>query len=193
MQPSVCPTCFEEAMEAEKQRAEDAKLEAKRQEKQREHAKRLREIEQKIKQHQQALADVENDRDRRATLARKQTELEKLSAACSRLSRPDGKAGGTPHEVMEQSVGAANIPIQSEATVEWDRQKDEEGQSNVALDALMTMIGLETVKSSFLTIKAKVDVVVRQGASLSDERFGAALLGNPGTGTYAATCWVARG
>ncbi|PYH64567.1 uncharacterized protein BO88DRAFT_419467 [Aspergillus vadensis CBS 113365] len=44
------------------------------------------------------------------------------------------------------------------------------------------MIGLESVKDSLLAIKAKVDVVVRQGVSLSDEWFGAALLGNPGTG-----------
>jgi hypothetical protein len=38
------------------------------------------------------------------------------------------------------------------------------------------------VKQKFLDIKAKVDVMVRQNASLNKERFGAALLGNPGTG-----------
>jgi len=38
------------------------------------------------------------------------------------------------------------------------------------------------VKQKFLDIKAKVDAMVRQNASLKDERFGAALLGNPGTG-----------
>ena len=40
------------------------------------------------------------------------------------------------------------------------------------------------MKQKFLDIKAKVDVMVRQDASLSKERFGAALLGNPGTGSY---------
>ena len=42
--------------------------------------------------------------------------------------------------------------------------------------------GLESVKQQFLAIKAKVDTVVRQNVSLKGERFGAALLGNPGTG-----------
>jgi hypothetical protein len=38
------------------------------------------------------------------------------------------------------------------------------------------------VKQQFLSIKTKVDTVVRQNVSLKGERFGAALLGNPGTG-----------
>lgn len=38
------------------------------------------------------------------------------------------------------------------------------------------------MKEQFLAIKSKVDTVVRQNVSLKDERFGAALLGNPGTG-----------
>jgi hypothetical protein len=41
---------------------------------------------------------------------------------------------------------------------------------------------LETVKEKFLAIKSKVDTLVRQGVPLNGERFGAALLGNPGTG-----------
>ncbi|KAF2471116.1 P-loop containing nucleoside triphosphate hydrolase protein [Lindgomyces ingoldianus] len=70
----------------------------------------------------------------------------------------------------------------SEAKDDWDYQKNFEGQDNRALDALIGMIGLESVKQKFLDIKAKVDAIVRQGVSLKNERFGAALLGNPGTG-----------
>ncbi|KAF3228249.1 hypothetical protein TWF106_007498 [Orbilia oligospora] len=70
----------------------------------------------------------------------------------------------------------------SESKDDWAWQKEFEGAENEALDSLMEMIGLESVKQEFLGIKAKVDAVVRQGASLKDERFGAALLGNPGTG-----------
>ncbi|KAG4217258.1 hypothetical protein PC116_g34261, partial [Phytophthora cactorum] len=44
------------------------------------------------------------------------------------------------------------------------------------------MIGLESVKKEFLAIKARVDTAVRQGVDTKGERFGAALLGNPGTG-----------
>ena len=45
-----------------------------------------------------------------------------------------------------------------------------------------SLIGLESVKQKFLDIKARVDVMLRQNASLDKERFGTALLGNPGTG-----------
>jgi hypothetical protein len=46
------------------------------------------------------------------------------------------------------------------------------------------MQGLESVKDQFLVIKNKIDTLVRQGVSLKRERFGAALLGNPGTGKF---------
>ena len=46
----------------------------------------------------------------------------------------------------------------------------------------MGMIGLEDVKEQFLSIKEKIDTAVRQNVDMKDERFGAALLGNPGTG-----------
>lgn len=87
----------------------------------------------------------------------------------------------------------------SESKDDWEWQKEYEGAENEALDSLMKMtgqcinvncnkslilcVGLESVKQEFLAIKAKVDTVVRQNVSLKGERFGAALLGNPGTGT----------
>lgn len=70
----------------------------------------------------------------------------------------------------------------SEARDDWEWQKKYEGAEIEALDSLIQMIGLESVKQQFLAIKAKVDTVVRQNVSLKGERFGAALLGNPGTG-----------
>ncbi|GME34132.1 NFX1-type zinc finger-containing protein 1 [Neofusicoccum parvum] len=44
------------------------------------------------------------------------------------------------------------------------------------------MIGLENVKEEFLDIKAKIEVAIRQNIDMKNERLGAALLGNPGTG-----------
>ncbi|KAI1386218.1 P-loop containing nucleoside triphosphate hydrolase protein [Hypoxylon trugodes] len=70
----------------------------------------------------------------------------------------------------------------SSAEADWKHQKDFENVSNEALDSLFKMIGLESVKKEFLTIKAKIDTFLRQGADTKDERLGAALLGNPGTG-----------
>ncbi|KAF1998618.1 P-loop containing nucleoside triphosphate hydrolase protein [Amniculicola lignicola CBS 123094] len=88
-------------------------------------------------------------------------------------------------QTCQETNGSDGVPDtweESESATDWDWQKKFEGAENQALDELMNMIGLESVKQQFLTIKAKVDTVVRQGVSLKDERFGAALLGNPGTG-----------
>jgi len=70
----------------------------------------------------------------------------------------------------------------SQAATDWDYQKTHEMVKNEHLDALMGMIGLESVKQQFLDIKTKIDTCIRQNASLKRERFGTTLLGNPGTG-----------
>lgn len=80
----------------------------------------------------------------------------------------------------------------SEAKDDWEWQKKYEGAENEALDSLIPMIGLESVKQQFLAIKAKVDTVVRQNVSLKEERFGAALLGNPGTGKTTVARYYAK-
>ncbi|GKZ94891.1 hypothetical protein AnigIFM59636_008622 [Aspergillus niger] len=182
-EPKVCPTCLEEAIEAERKRNEDAKLEEKRRKIQLEHAKQLAEIQNRIERQRELLANKQKIQDHQDALAKKQKELESLTAAANRLSTPQSaqttdSAGRTDNHNDESE----KVTLESAARDEWERQKTEEGQSNTALDILMDMVGLESVKDSFLAIKAKVDVVVRQGASLLEERFGAALLGNPGTG-----------
>ncbi|KAK9771144.1 putative AAA family ATPase [Seiridium cardinale] len=88
-------------------------------------------------------------------------------------------------DVEDSSDEPSGVPFQkkdSAAGQDWDHQKMFENATNEALDSLMSMVGLDTVKQEFLRIKAKVDTVIRQGADLKDERFSAALLGNPGTG-----------
>lgn len=65
---------------------------------------------------------------------------------------------------------------------EWEHQKMFENARNDALDEMMSMIGLDNIKDQFLSVKSKVDTTVRQNVDLKGERFGAALLGNPGTG-----------
>ncbi|KAF1974109.1 P-loop containing nucleoside triphosphate hydrolase protein [Bimuria novae-zelandiae CBS 107.79] len=91
---------------------------------------------------------------------------------------PNGSASRV-HVTAEDSMPDWD---KSEAQDEWDWLKKHEGADIEALDALMDMIGLESVKLKFLEIKNKVDTALRQGISLSKERFGATLLGNPGTG-----------
>ncbi|KAL7627407.1 hypothetical protein AAE478_001600 [Parahypoxylon ruwenzoriense] len=118
---------------------------------------------------------------------------ETSSPSSPRQPPADGILASTPtldtDDEGEDAAQAAqentNMPIPtkpSSAEADWQHQKDYENASNQALDSLFNMIGLESVKKEFLEIKAKVDTSVRQGADLKDERFGAALLGNPGTG-----------
>ncbi|KAJ6024726.1 AAA family ATPase [Penicillium herquei] len=182
-EPKACPRCLEEAIEAERRREEDAKLEGKRRAIQLEHARQLAEIEMAIKRQRQRLAGVQDNENHRDALARKEEELKSLTAAADRIN--------LSHSALTKQESSANtkkdidtekVTLDSAAREEWEKQKTDEGQSNAALDTLIDMIGLESVKDSFLAIKAKVDLIVRQGISLSDERFSASLLGNPGTG-----------
>ena len=71
----------------------------------------------------------------------------------------------------------------SNSEAEWQRQQQIEGASNDAIDALMKLTGLEQVKAKVLDIKAKIEMVARQGLDMSKERLGMVMLGNPGTGT----------
>jgi len=82
-----------------------------------------------------------------------------------------------------QSTGKAFKTIQkSDSEIEWKRQKDVEGAHNDAIDAIMDMTGLESIKKQVLGIKAKIDTSARQGSSLDQESFNVVFLGNPGTG-----------
>jgi len=82
-----------------------------------------------------------------------------------------------------QSTGKAFKTIQkSDSEIEWKRQKDVEGAHNDAIDAIMDMTGLESIKKQVLGIKAKIDTSARQGSSLNQESFNVVFMGNPGTG-----------
>lgn len=73
--------------------------------------------------------------------------------------------------------------VPSEAMRKWETKKAG-GSSNVALDKLMQLVGLEKVKEEFLQLKDWVEVARRQRYDMSDERFNAVFTGNPGTGWY---------
>lgn len=77
----------------------------------------------------------------------------------------------------------ATLPLPaSSPEAEWKRQKEVEGATSTALDAIMDMIGLEEVKRQMLRLKDKIEVTQRQNSKITDERFNVVFLGNPGTG-----------
>lgn len=203
--PKSCPKCEHEKQIEEQQKQRDFELELKRQESQRQHAKRLAEIQQRIEEQKQIVKDIADEKERQSALAQKVQDLEQAQVMAERAKQPQpqphlqmppsnrfpSSSSGPPtsSEVQTQDRALTDCPetsqtrsLESASRDEWERQKEMEGQSDTSLDALMSMIGLEEVKSKFLSIKAKVDTVVRQNTSLKDERFSAALLGNPGTG-----------
>ncbi|KAI1758774.1 P-loop containing nucleoside triphosphate hydrolase protein [Hypoxylon sp. FL1150] len=100
-------------------------------------------------------------------------------------SEPEPDDNPEPEPESEPEIVPEPIPVSatpSSAEADWQHQKEYENASNESLDSLFKMIGLESVKKEFLNIKARIDTALRQGADIKDERFGAALLGNPGTG-----------
>ncbi|KAK2855600.1 hypothetical protein FQN49_005033 [Arthroderma sp. PD_2] len=199
--PKVCHKCEAEARAMEDKKKRDAELEHKRQEIQDEHARKLAIIERKIEDERLRLKELMEQKQHEAIVLQKSTLLQNLKAkvfGAPQNSRPlsPGEPTGLPGNKMQapESIGSStalgsqdgSVKIkpspESAAKEEWEHRKTIDGDENEALDALMDMIGLEDVKDKFLSIKSKVDTVVRQETSLSDERFSAALLGNPGTG-----------
>lgn len=207
LRPASCPTCDAEARAIAKRQEADAQLEQSRQQKQEAYARQLAEIQEKIDRSRREVQEQNEDEERKATLRQFQKDLESTLLRSERIRRQkqaeqltvnpqipgsfdqDSTAGAAGNIVdLEDS---ASLPaeddhdgpdISSAARDDWEHQKEMEGATNEHLDELMAMVGLENVKEAFLEIKAKVDLTVRQGTSLAKERFGASLLGNPGTG-----------
>ncbi|XPS80538.1 hypothetical protein M3J07_012514 [Ascochyta lentis] len=206
---AVCKKC-EAAMKAlEKRRQRDHELDQEREAKQRAYLAKLVEIEDEIEHQKRLLKAQAEVTDQEASLAQKRKDLEsfknkvsnptgptKLNASATATNKTSVSATQNPgighattekqnnaqHDNPANSRGSAPAWNQSEAKDDWEQQKKFDGAENEALDLLMPMIGLESVKEKFLAIKSKIDTLVRQNVPLSGERFGAALLGNPGTG-----------
>ena len=97
--------------------------------------------------------------------------------------RDDKHVGPSSSASTQQALSDDEARLTKSLAVEdWEHQKTYEDAKNESLDELMNMIGLENVKEGFLEIKADIDLAIRQNRDMQKERFGAALLGNPGTG-----------
>ncbi|PBK99914.1 P-loop containing nucleoside triphosphate hydrolase protein [Armillaria gallica] len=125
------------------------------------------------------------DKSTTTPLASSSSTPAKGTSDSSRQSKGSEKAA-RPVTSSKHRHGVAtsnpSVSGQSNAEEDWQYQKDDEGASNQAIDAIMEMVGLEAVKKQILSIKAKIDVSKRQNTDMSKERFNIVFLGNPGTG-----------
>lgn len=87
------------------------------------------------------------------------------------------------HRGLEPTTRQTMLPPKkSAAKDDWAYQKKFLNAQSQEIDKLMDMTGLESVKEKCLSMKAKVDVAIRQNVDPSRDRFGIVLLGNPGSG-----------
>jgi len=175
-----CIACTKEDKDNRRRIERNLELERTRAEKQDKYRKELQEIEDEIDHHRRTMKFETEEKEQANELKRKKEELETLRQANSNKAQMESSQ--TTHPPPEDSVPQFNVI--SNAASEWKHMKDVEGARNAALDKLMGMTGLESVKDQMLSIKSAIDTKIRQRFSLGDERWSCSLLGNPGTGKY---------
>ncbi|KAL9125846.1 MAG: hypothetical protein Q9217_005011 [Psora testacea] len=201
----TCRACESEDRTKELKRQRDHELEVQRESKQKEYACQLAEVQDEIAHQRRILRGLSEQDERERVLRQQQQDLNNLRDTVERAKNisikdpttstviqigstakvPDTTQNSVSNteQVVAKDQNQGDIEINSStAKAEWEHQKEFQGAQNEALDSLMGMIGLEDVKDKFLSIKSKVDTAVRQNVNMKEERFGAALLGNPGTG-----------
>jgi hypothetical protein len=183
---AACAICAAEDRQRELIRRRDAKLDAERDAKRAAYALQLAENQAEIDHQRRILQDHRDEEDSAKALDQKKQDLAKLKATVKNLGKQrqsSTKSQATPApKSSSKEVAVEDEEDWSSAKKQWEHFKRYDRAENEALDGLMSMIGLEDVKDKFLAIKLEVDTSVRQGLDMSNKRFGASLLGNPGTG-----------
>ncbi|KAH6889821.1 P-loop containing nucleoside triphosphate hydrolase protein [Thelonectria olida] len=185
----VCDACNREDEIARQRIRRDLELEGRRLETQEKYRQELQEIEDALHHEQQQSKYEAEEKIQAESLEKKRKELSSLRDANARRNKVKEeqaqKKSSQPStaQVPKDPKTANGDPGDgSKARAEWEAMKKMEGSHNDALDSLMSMIGLESVKRSFLTLQSGVDTKIRQGVDLEQERYSCSMLGNPGTG-----------
>lgn len=200
--PASCRTCEKEKSAKEKKLKEEYARQQKREQEEQKHAESMAKIEEEIRILREITADSQRSKEMTQALEQKRQDLADakrfknglsiFSAVEKTVTKPNTDAPQPQVEAQHavqraDDTGSTGTQPQpklrpSPSEIEWDRQKRIENASNDAIDSLMRLTGLEEVKSQILKIKARVETALRQNTNMKDERYGAVLLGNPGTG-----------
>lgn len=191
-----CSSCAKEDEEMRRRIQRDLDMEKKRQERQDKYQRDLQEIDDEIDHHRRVMKYNQEEADQAKELAEKKSHLESLRQTKARMEASKAaaskqkNAGEKEQEKSQQKQPSTNYANLDLPAQEWEDMKRDEGAHNDALDDLMGLIGLESVKREFLSVKTNVDIKIRQRVALSDTRLSCSLLGNPGTGkTTVARIW----
>ena len=181
---AACAICAEEDQQRERIRKRNAQLDAERDAKRAAYALQLAESQAEINHQRRILHDHREAKDSAKVLEQKKQDLANLKGIANNLEkqRQSCTKSQATSKISGKKVDMENEEDWSSAKKQWEHLKRFEGVDNEALNDLMSMVGLEDVKDGFLAIKSEVDTAVRQGLDMSNKRFGASLLGNPGTG-----------
>lgn len=201
MRNDKCRTCAQEDLETERRVKRDLKLEADRQAREAAYKRELQEIQDEIDHERRTIRYRKDAEEQQKTLAQQRADLAALKQTAERVLKAEKAQAKqnmpgsfpradppTPPTDADSSDSLQDLP--DGAAQEWQYLKQLEGAKNESLDELMGMIGLEEVKSEFLSVKSRVDTAIRQDVSLGKERFGCSMLGNPGTGKFDRTVFA---
>ena len=183
---NACPTCAKEDRDHERQIQRNLKLEEERLQRQAAYARALQEIDDEMAHERRIAKNYAEEEAEKQAIAQKKHDLKALREKTDRLNekkKAEAAKEEKKKENKKQDAGDGDCPPGS-AREDWEYSKRYEGASSDAMDSLMQMTGLEEVKLKFLSIKNTVDTAIRQGLPVDNkhQRYGCALLGNPGTG-----------
>ncbi|KAK0127291.1 hypothetical protein ONS96_006841 [Cadophora gregata f. sp. sojae] len=210
--PKSCNPCERDRKIAEKKAKKALEDQIRREEMKQNHLKEMSKLDEELEKLIQGMQDTRLQAEQAGILAQKRKDLEAAQARARaavnapkpdhdsdseevakqqspiiKLSQPPKTSGPskitpTTRSQIQKHIRIAIDHSKSASKTEWQRQKDQENANNPAIDDIMSMIGLEDVKSQVLKIKSKVETSIRQNTDLKKERLGLVLLGNPGTG-----------
>ena len=194
--PVTCSTCDDMNKALEKQAKLDIEAQEERNRRQHEYMITMTELQAKLQYQQEALKDIQEQKDRENELKRKEQEIEDVKKQIRDAESNAAKQAAMNASPQNPSQGAVHDPapstsitpapprpmFPSPARGKWENQKRAGGVQNDAIDEIMGMTGLEQVKEKILRIKGSLDTMRRQGVPIDKERINLVLLGNPGTG-----------
>ena len=206
--PKSCSKCEADARRIQKEMQKALELQEKRDREEQEYLRQIAKIDALLEDERQRIKDAQMSKERAQAVQQKEQDLANAKALTGRMSKANlqpkstavsatpvessqltGKSQLSTSSTGKEPSGSNKKPAtkdkrrqESNAREEWEYQKRMENVSNDNIDSLMEMIGLEEVKLQVLSIKAKIDLSVRQGSDMKEDRLNVVFLGNPGTG-----------